>query len=94
MIRDLLGEGASARTLLVEDSDSRAQFALKELRAEHLESWKHYELFEREAKTLSGLRHHGIPEVIDLFECEDLDGRPRLCLVQELIQGKSLLQLI
>lgn len=88
-----LGQGASAKTLLVETVEGGERFAAKELRAEHLESWKHFELFEREAATLRGLRHHGIPAVHDFFEVED-QGRARLYLVQELIGGSSLHQMI
>ncbi len=88
-----LGEGSSAKTLLVERLEDSERFAAKELRAEHLESWKHFELFEREAKTLRGLRHHGIPEVHDFFEVDD-GGRTRLYLVQEWIEGASLRETI
>lgn len=86
----LLGEGGSARTFLCDDAQAGRQVALKELRVEHLESWKHLELFEREARVLAALRHHGIPEVFDSFERADAQGRKALYLVQEYVEGSSL----
>lgn len=89
-VLDVLGEGASARTLLCHDRESGDRVAVKELRTDRLESWKHYDLFEREARVLESLRHHGIPEVFDFFEEPDPDGRARLYLVQECIEGTTL----
>ena len=87
----VLGEGASARTLLCRDRDHDRLVALKELRVAHLEDWKHLELFEREAKVLSGLRHHAVPQVFESIEREEDGGRARLILVQEYIEGDSLM---
>lgn len=87
----VLGEGASARTLLCHDRKHDRQVALKELRVAHLEDWKHLELFEREAKVMSGLRHHAIPQVFESIEREEEGGRARLVLVQEYIEGDSLM---
>ena len=86
----LLGEGASARTLACHDLLEDRQVAIKELRAGQLESWKHMEMFEREAKALAGLRHHGIPAIHDFFEHEEASGGLTLYLVQELVDGPSL----
>lgn len=86
----LLGEGASARTLACHDMQENHRVAIKELRAGKLESWKHMEMFEREAKALAGLRHHGIPAIHDFFEDEEAGGGLTLYLVQELIDGPSL----
>jgi serine/threonine protein kinase len=86
----LLGEGASARTLACHDLVEDRRVAIKELRAGQLESWKHMEMFEREAKALAGLRHHGIPAIHDFFEHEDPGGGLTLYLVQELVDGPSL----
>ena len=86
----LLGEGASARTFLCEDQVANRLVALKELRVEHVESWKHYELFEREVQVLKAIRHHGIPEVFEAFSTEDDAMRERLYLVQEFVEGCTL----
>jgi serine/threonine protein kinase len=85
----VLGEGASARTLLCRDLEAERDVALKELHVAHMDDWKRLELFEREAKVLAGLRHHAIPEIFDSIELEE-DGRVVLILVQELIDGLSL----
>src|SRR5690606_3727312 len=47
----LLGEGASARTLLCSDLRENRRVAIKELHLARLGDWKHLELFEREART-------------------------------------------
>ena len=52
-----LGQGASGRTFLCDDLQEQRRVAVKELRFEHLDSWKHLELFEREARVLSLLDH-------------------------------------
>lgn len=86
----VLGEGASARTLLCRDREHDREVAVKELHVAHLDDWKHLELFEREARVLAGLRHHAIPEVFESIEGEESDGRVVLFLVQEFIEGQSL----
>lgn len=86
-----LGEGTFAHVTLCEDRRSGRQVAVKELRPEHLQDWKHFELFEREARVLASLRHHGVPEVIESFESQGADGRPRLYLIEEYVEGTSLL---
>lgn len=88
----VLGEGSAARTLLCRDREADRDVALKELRVEHLEDWKHLELFQREAHVLGGLRHHAIPEIYASFEATDDRGRTQLYLVQEFVQGISLAQ--
>ena len=86
----LLGEGAAARTLLVERVTDGRRLALKELRSEHLEDWKQYELFEREARVLAALDHPGVPEVAESFQAAGVDGQRRLYLAQEWVEGASL----
>jgi hypothetical protein len=87
----VLGEGSFARTLLCRDAGGRA-LAVKQLRLHDLKGdWKAVELFEREARVLKALRHHGVPEVFDFFEADDEEGTA-LYLVQEHIDGLSLKQ--
>ena len=86
----LLGEGAAARTMLAERLGTGEQVALKELRSEHLDGWKQYELFEREARVLASLDHPGVPDVVEFFQVASEDGRQRLYLAQELVDGHSL----
>lgn len=93
-VDSILGEGASAITLRAHDTVEDRPVAIKELKAAALDSWKHYELFEREAAVLRALRHHGIPAIYDVFKGEDETGRPEFFVVQELIEGRSLAALI
>src|SRR5688572_29986122 len=86
----VLGEGASARTLLCRDLQQDREVAVKELHVAHLDDWKRLELFEREAKVLAGLRHHAVPQVFESIESEGDGGRVSLILVQEFIDGDSL----
>lgn len=86
-----LGHGSFASVSLCADERTGRQVAVKELRPEHLRDWKHFELFEREARVLASLRHHGIPEVVEAFEESDAQGRPRLYLAEEYVEGAGLL---
>ena len=86
----MLGEGSSARTLLCSDLRRERQVAVKELHFEHLDSWKHLELFEREAKVLSLLDHPRIPKVFDFFQGPGTSAT--FYIVQEFIEGASLKQ--
>ncbi|HJZ84619.1 MAG TPA: protein kinase [Polyangia bacterium] len=93
-IARVLGEGAFARTLLCNDRQQRRQVAVKQLRVRHVKGdWKAIELFEREARVLASLRHHGVPEVYEFFEAAEA-GEPSLFLVQEFVDGSSLKQRI
>jgi len=86
----VLGEGSSACTLLCSDLHDERRVAVKELHFEHLDNWKYLELFEREAKVLSLLDHHGIPKVLDYFQARS--SSTTLYIVQEFIDGASLTQ--
>lgn len=83
-----MGAGASARTLLCRDLEEDRLVAVKELHFQHLEDWKHLDLFEREASILRRLEHPGIPRVFDFFQDETREGQ--LFIVQEFIDGTSL----
>jgi serine/threonine protein kinase len=86
----VIGQGASARTLLCSDLREPRRVVLKELHFAHLSDWKHLDLFEREAKVLARLEHPGIPRVFDYFKGER--ESPTYYIVQEFIEGPSLLQ--
>ncbi len=89
-----LGEGASAQTLACLDLERGRKVAIKELRTGGLDGWKQIEMFTREAKVLASLRHQGIPEIHDFFEDADAGSGLTLYLVQELVEGPSLIQRI
>jgi serine/threonine protein kinase len=84
----VLGTGSSARTLLCQDAESHLQVAVKELHFAHAESWKHLELFEREASVLSRLDHPGLPKIHEFFPVGD--DATTLYIVQDFIEGVSL----
>ncbi|MGB3267340.1 MAG: serine/threonine-protein kinase, partial [Microcoleus sp.] len=75
------------------DLNSNQKVALKALSLRLTTEWKKVELFEREAKTLSGLNHPGIPRYIDYFQVDTSQNRC-FYIAQQLAPGKSLAQLI
>ena len=89
-VQRVLGEGTWARTLLAEDTVEPRQVAIKELRVELLDDWKHVELFQREARVLRLIDHPSVPRLYEVLEAESETGKPSLCLVQEWIEGRSL----
>ncbi len=88
----VLGEGALGRTMLAHDTKrGREPVAVKELLPSRMKRWKDLDLFHRECRTLENLAHRGIPTYFEDFVIEsEEDGPPRLFLVQEFIDGKSL----
>ena len=88
-IIDVLGRGGNAETFRVEDVKTGQQLALKELLLRRAADWKVVELFEREAKVLSGLAHGAIPRYVAHGEASGPTG-PSFYLVQELAPGLPL----
>jgi serine/threonine protein kinase len=87
-----LGQGTFGRTLLARDGESGQTVAIKVLDARGAD-WKAYELFEREAAVLRGLRHHGIPQVYQAIRTE-YEGAQASVLVMEYVEGTSLADII
>jgi eukaryotic-like serine/threonine-protein kinase len=87
-----LGQGTFGRTLLARDVESDQTVALKVLDGRGAD-WKAYELFEREAQVLRGLRHQGIPQVYHAVKAE-YEGTPASILVMEYVEGTSLAEII
>ncbi|MBD1810909.1 serine/threonine protein kinase [Microcoleus vaginatus DQ-U2] len=88
-----LGQGGVGITYAAVDLNSNQKVALKALSLRLTTEWKKIELFEREAKTLSGLNHPGIPHYIDYFQVDTSQDRC-FYIAQQLAPGKSLAQLI
>ncbi|MEC4893105.1 MAG: serine/threonine-protein kinase [Oscillatoria sp. PMC 1051.18] len=88
-----LGEGGFSTTYEAEDLTNYQRVALKALSLRYLEDWKVLELFEREAKILANLNHPGIPKYIDYFH-EDTESDRHFYLVQEIVSGTSLADLV
>jgi serine/threonine protein kinase len=91
-----LGRGSFATTWLCHGPENNL-VAVKELRLgrpddddEHATtSWKHVELFEREAKVMAMLRHPAVPRVLEYFE-HAREGGLGLYLVQQYVEAPSL----
>lgn len=88
-----LGEGGFATTFLATDQETGKKCVVKQLSFERLEDFKSMELFQREGKVLSNLKHPQIPNFIDYFTIED-ETDAQFYLVHEYIEGESLLELI
>lgn len=88
-----LGQGGMGTTYEAEDLTNYKRVAIKVLSLNTLAEWKVLELFEREAKVLSNLKHPAIPKYLDYFQVNSADDH-RFYLVQELVSGDSLANLI
>jgi hypothetical protein len=88
-----LGRGGFAHTFLARDPERGRDVALKTLHGRLVSDAKSYELFEREARVLLGLRHRGVPEFVDFLRAE-VSGAPTAVLVMEYVEGMSLAQRI
>jgi serine/threonine protein kinase len=88
-----LGRGAFGHTHLARDLERGTTVALKTLHGRAVADLKAYELFEREARVLLGLRHRGVPEFVEFFRT-DLNGSQTAVLVMEYVEGVSLAQTI
>jgi serine/threonine protein kinase len=66
-----MGAGAQAHTYLARDERAKDErvVVVKQFRLEK-NTWKKFDLFEREAKVLGALRHPGIPRLLGSFESE------------------------
>jgi eukaryotic-like serine/threonine-protein kinase len=88
-IIDLLGEGGSSKTYVAFDEQLQIEVAIKILNLHSMNDWKTLELFNREAKILSQLKHVAIPEYLDYFQAS-IAGEECFCLVQKIASGRPL----
>jgi serine/threonine protein kinase len=88
-----LGQGAFGRTFLARDRETGREVAIKMLDTQRVDSFKGFELFEREAAVLGSVRHHGVPEIYASLR-DEWEGRPAAFLVMEYVAGQSLQALI
>jgi len=92
-IIDCLGQGAFGTTYQANDLVAHRSVAIKVMSLRQLQEWKVLELFEREARVLAYLDHPAIPKYLDYFH-EDTPEDRKFYLVQELVAGKSLADLV
>jgi serine/threonine protein kinase len=88
-ILEVLGQGGIGTTYKAEDLQTQQQVALKALSLRRITDWKVLELFEREARVLSYLKHPAIPRYLNYFQVDTPENR-WFYLVQELAAGRSL----
>lgn len=89
----MLGEGGAARTWLAIDERDQKRYAIKELQLVKSSNAKQVELFERECAILKELEHPQIPRFIETI-VERRAETMSLFLVQELVDGRSLQQIL
>lgn len=89
----LLGQGGMGSTYSAVDLNNNHIVALKVVSLKESQDWKVLELFEREAQVLSSLNHPFIPNYIDYFSIDTPTDR-QFYLIQELVEGESLANLI
>jgi serine/threonine protein kinase len=93
-IGEKLGEGAFGVTHVARRREDGLECVVKTLKLEKLTDWKAVELFEREANVLRQLQHPGIPRYVDSFPLGGREAPRGLVLVQELVRGRSLAEVM
>ncbi|MFO7565096.1 MAG: serine/threonine-protein kinase [Enhygromyxa sp.] len=86
-IMEPLGSGSQGHTFRAIDRVTKGEVAVKVLSLRQAAEWKAFELFEREAEVLAGLRHFGIPRYRDYFASEESGD---YFLVMDLVEGRPL----
>jgi eukaryotic-like serine/threonine-protein kinase len=93
VLRDRIGRGGTSETWRAEDRRTGSEVAVKLLSFGLLEEWKAFELFEREAEVLKGIRCDGVPAYVDFFKVGK-GAATRFVLVQQFVNGKSLHEMV
>jgi hypothetical protein len=88
-----LGAGAFGRTVLARERASGRHVAIKVLETDRVDTFKGFELFDREAAVLRSIRHHGVPEIHESLRAQ-WNGSPAALLVMEYVEGRSLKEII
>ena len=84
-----LGRGTQGHVYKATRKRDNAVVAIKQLRIDSIQTWKEYDLFMREAKTLKSLDIPGVVKFEDALEFLNIE-HPAAYIVQEYIPGKSL----
>ncbi|MFA5851133.1 MAG: serine/threonine-protein kinase [Spirochaetales bacterium] len=91
-----IGRGISASTWLAHPANAaegKSDAVLKILDLSEASTWNMVDIFKRESEALRTLSHPGIPAYLDSFESE-AEGRLRLVLAMELIEGQDLEKIV
>ena len=86
--QSLLGEGSNGKTYLAIDKRNGAKVAIKALKIFQNDSYKSYELFKREAETLSSIQVRGVPKFYERI-LSPMPGSESY-LIQEYIDAPSI----
>ena len=84
-----LGHGTQGHVYLAKRNLDGTSVAIKQLRIDSVQTWKEYDLFMREAKTLQSIQYAGIAKFYEALEFLDIP-HPAAYIVQEYIDGRSL----
>ena len=84
----LLGEGANGKTYLARNLNTGEAVAIKALKRFQRNDFKNYDLFKREAETLSSIHVHGVPRFFESIFSEDPTGEN--FIIQEFVSAPSL----
>ena len=84
----ILGEGSNGKTYLATDLSTGKQVAIKALKLVQSENFKSFELFKREAETLSSIQVPGVPQFYQSILSEKLGEE--CYIVQEYIDAPSI----
>ncbi|MCK5406683.1 MAG: serine/threonine protein kinase, partial [Candidatus Krumholzibacteria bacterium] len=87
-IIERIGKGGMGEVYKARDTRLDREIAIKILPKDTADSDR-LKRFEREAKAVAALKH---PNIVTIHSVEEIDGRP--CLTMELIDGKTLSELI
>ena len=88
-----IGRGSQGKLYKAVRLSDNKTVVIKQLNINSIKTWKEYELFHREAETLSRLNISGVAAFYDAIDCLD-DNPPCSYIVQEFIPGISLQQMI
>ena len=84
-----LGEGSQGSVFRARRVSDGQIVAVKRIRIDSVNTWKEYDLFQRESNVLSTLQERGIAKFYESIECLQTKN-PAAYIVQELIEGRSL----
>ncbi|MBQ1925717.1 MAG: serine/threonine protein kinase [Proteobacteria bacterium] len=85
----ILGEGSNGKTFLARDLNTGNSVAIKALKLNQSENFKAFELFKREAQTLSSIHLTGVPHFYESILAEETGGE--CYIIQEYINAPSVL---
>lgn len=88
-----IGHGAQGRIFQAIRLSDQSQVVIKQLNIHSITTWKEYDLFHREAQVLQKLNLQGVAKFYDAIDCLE-DDPPCSYIIQELIHGKTLQQML